>query len=100
MPTPFRNLFDSIIAALGGGYDKPPRPPDPETRRPPSRQVISTNTAADPAVTCHVCGVRPVKPEFSNEYCGANCILRQMEQDLADRMDVWHDQFQARFGDD
>lgn len=100
MASVFRDFFDSVIAALGGGYDKPPRPAEPETGRPPASQVLPTNTAADPALTCHVCGVRPVKTEFLNEYCSADCIQREWDRDLADRMDAWHDQFQERFGDD
>ncbi|HYG09142.1 MAG TPA: hypothetical protein VD835_04135 [Pyrinomonadaceae bacterium] len=97
MPTLFRNLFDSIISALGGGFDKPPQPPAPETRQ---QQSSVHARPADPPVNCCVCRVMPVKPEYLNEYCSDYCIQRKFEQDLADRMDAWHDQFQERFGDD
>ena len=100
----FTTLFDEIIAALGGGYDKPQ---PPQTYRPPpppaediTGQQNSTQDVPVKDALCVVCGFRPAKPEYSYEYCDADCIRRAYDRDLADRMDAWHDQFQERFGDD
>lgn len=91
MPTLFRNLFDSIIAALGGGYDKPPQPPPPKTWQ----QYAFNGIPINPATDCRVCGIGAAKPEYDNQFCSYEC-----EQRMADSMDAWHDQFQERFGDD
>ncbi|HLL70395.1 MAG TPA: hypothetical protein VK363_03120 [Pyrinomonadaceae bacterium] len=101
----FRTLFDEIIDALGGGYDKPQPPPlkadgPPPTEDITARQNFSQGVPVKDAAVCRICGFRPAKPEYSNEYCDAGCLQRAYEQDLADRMDAWHDQFQERFGDD
>lgn len=96
MPSLFRNLFDALISALGGGFDKP-QPPLPA---PQTGQAGRSPDAPVTATLCGVCGVMPAKPEYMNRYCDTDCIRRETEQDLADRMDAWHDQFQERFGDD
>jgi hypothetical protein len=98
----FRTLFEEIIDALGGGYDKPQ---PPKADRPPPTQAMTAQPDASPGfpiegALCRVCGVMPAKPEYLNEYCDADCIRRKMDEELADRMDAWHDQFQERFGDD
>lgn len=105
MPSFFRRLFEEIIEALGGGYDKPQplKPPKPD--RPPPAEDMTGQQNASPGLpvegaVCRVCGVMPAKPEYLNEYCDADCVRRELDKELADRMDAWHDQFQERFGDD
>jgi len=97
MASAFRNLFDSIIAALGGGYDKPPQPPKADALPPldAGQQYAFNGFPINPATDCRVCGLSSVKPEYNNQYCSYEC-----EQRMADSMDAWHDQFQERFGDD
>ncbi|HEV2800180.1 MAG TPA: hypothetical protein VGW12_06775 [Pyrinomonadaceae bacterium] len=95
MASAFRNLFDSIIEALGGGFDKPPQPSEPQTPQQPAVRNVPATGAL-----CRVCKVMPAKPEYFNEFCDDDCVRREIEQDLADRMDAWHDQFQERFSDD
>jgi hypothetical protein len=94
MALAFRNLFDALISALGGGYDKPPQLPKTETGEPHSFQDLPIS----PTPKCCVCGVMPA--QYLDQYCSHACMQRETEQDLADRMDAWHDQFQERFGDD
>jgi hypothetical protein len=101
----FRRLFDEIIDAFGGGYDKP-QPPKPD-RPPPTKETedMTAQQNASPGLpvegaVCRVCGVMPAKPEYLNEYCDADCVRRELDRELAGRMDAWHDQFQERFGDD
>jgi len=107
MPTLFRNLFDALVHALGGGYDKPqplPEPPPKPGTPPPAEattaQQHSNGFPVNPAVKCCVCRVMPAKPEYLNEYCSPDCMRREDEERMADRLDAWHDQFQERFGDD
>jgi hypothetical protein len=103
MPTLFRNLFDALVSAFGGGYDKPPRspqPPQPTADRPPPPENIAGQQYSfygypiNPATDCRVCGIRAAKPEYDNQVCGYEC-----EQRMADSLDAWHDQFEERFGD-
>jgi hypothetical protein len=98
----FRRLFDEIIDAFGGGYDKPPQPPSPpppkaNTLPPldPGQQCSFYGYPIDPAKDCRVCGIGTEKPEYYNQFCSYKC-----EQRAADSLDAWHDQFQERFGDD
>ena len=97
----FRTLFDEIISAFGGGYDKPqPRstPPPKADTLPPldaGQQYSFQGYPINPATDCRVCGIGTAKPEYDNQFCSYEC-----EQRMADSMDAWHDQFQARFGDE
>lgn len=97
----FRTLFDEIISALGGGYDKPQQPkpqPSKADALPPldaGQQCSFYGYPINPATDCRVCGIGAAKPEYDNQFCGYEC-----EQRMADSMDAWHDQFQERFGDD
>jgi hypothetical protein len=102
----FRRLFDEVIDALGGGYDKPPQTPPQTLPQPPSKadalppldagqQCSFYGYPIDPATDCRVCGIGAAKPEYYNQFCSYKC-----EQRMADSMDAWHDQFQERFGDD
>jgi hypothetical protein len=98
MSSVFRQLFDSIISALGGGYDKPPQPKDD---RPLQAEDITGQQYSfygfpiDAATDCRVCGIAAAKPEYYDQFCSYEC-----EQRMADSLDAWHDQFQERFGDD
>jgi hypothetical protein len=93
----FRTLFEEIISALGGGYDKPQ--PQPKADEPPPlktwQQYSFYGFPINPATDCRVCGIGAAKPEYYNQFCSYRC-----EQRMADSMDAWHDQFQERFGDD
>lgn len=97
----FRTLFDEIVSALGGGYDKPQPPPPPppkaDTLPPldPGQQCSFYGYPINPATDCRVCGIGAAKPEYNNQCCSYKC-----EQRMADSLDAWHDQFQERFGDD
>jgi hypothetical protein len=96
-------LFDQLIDAFGGGYDKPPSPPPqpkPDAPQPPPpletwQQHSFYGYPIDPATDCRVCGIGAAKPEYYNQFCSYKC-----EQRAADSLDAWHDQFQERFGDD
>lgn len=97
----FRRLFDEIIDACGGGYDKPQPPPQPPPKAdslPPldaGQQYSFHGFPINPATDCRVCGIGMAKPEYDNQFCSYECRQR-----MADSMDAWHDQFQERFGDD
>jgi hypothetical protein len=97
----FRTLFDEIIDACGGGYDKPQPQSQPQPKAdalPPldaGQQYSFHGFPINPATDCRVCGIAAAKPEYDNQFCGYEC-----EQRMADSMDAWHDQFQERFGDD
>ena len=97
----FRTLFDEIIDALGGGYDKPQPQPQPQPKAdalPPldaGQQCSFYGYPIDPATDCRVCGIGAAKPEYYHQFCSYKC-----EQRAADSLDAWHDQFQERFGDD
>jgi hypothetical protein len=99
----FRTLFDEIIHAFGGGYDKPQSQPQPQpqpkadTLPPldPGQQYSFYGYPINPATDCRVCGIGAAKPEYYNQFCSYKC-----EQRAADSLDAWHDQFQERFGDD
>jgi hypothetical protein len=105
MPTFLRTLFEEIISACGGGYDKPRQPQQPQQQEadsaPPPPQGITWQQYSfygypiNPATDCRVCGIGAAKPEYHNQFCSYKC-----EQRMADSMDAWHDQFQERFGDD
>jgi hypothetical protein len=98
MPSFFRTLFDEIIDALGGGYDKPQSQPPKANDLPPldpGQQYSFYGYPINPATDCRVCGIGAAKPEYDNQFCSYEC-----EQRMADSMDAWHDQFQERFGDD
>lgn len=92
----FRTLFDEIISAFGGGYDKP-QPPKADAPPPMKmwQQYSFSGFPINPATDCRVCGIGTVKPEYDNQVCSYEC-----EQRMADSLDAWHDQFQERFGDD
>jgi hypothetical protein len=93
----FRTLFDEIISAFGGGYDKPQPPPKAAAPQQPKtwQQYSFDGFPITPGADCRVCGIRAAKPEYDNQVCGYEC-----EQRMADSLDAWHDQFQERFGDD
>ena len=89
MASAFRNLFESIIAALGGGFDK--QPPKAEV----FQQFSLYGHPINPATDCRVCAEGTAKPEYDNQFCSYQC-----EQRMADSLDAWHDQFEERCDDD
>lgn len=93
----FRTLFDGIISALGGGYDKPQQQPKADARPPleTGQQYSFHGFPINPATDCRICGIGTAKREYDNQFCSYEC-----QQRMADSMDAWHDQFQERFGDD
>lgn len=91
----FRTLFDEIISAFGGGYDKPPPKAGALPPLETGQQYSFYGYPLNPATDCRVCGIGTAKPEYDNQFCSYEC-----EQRMADSMDAWHDQFQERFGDD
>lgn len=105
MPTALRNLFDAIVSALGGGYDKPPQPganaartcdlpPPIPPRADGTPDIVAMNGLRITAADCRVCGHR-LKPGGDKQFCSWEC-----ERRLSDSMDAWHDQFEERFGED
>ena len=109
MPSAFGKFLDAVADALGFSSDKSRQQQQPTQPAPP--RAADTQTPAQPkqdggpglssaagfpitAADCRVCGLRPAKPEHFNQFCSSEC-----EQDMGDRMDAWHDQFEERFGE-
>lgn len=109
MPSAFGKFLDAVADALGLTNDKPRQRPQP-TQPGPSRaagteppappksdakpQLFSSRGFPITADDCRVCGIRPAKPEYYEQFCSLEC-----ERDMSDRMDAWHDQFEERFGE-
>lgn len=111
MPSTFGKFLDAVADALGFSDDKSRRQRQPRAPRPDPPRGAETESPAEPKrdggprlfssygfpITpddCRVCGVGPAKPEHHNQFCSSDC-----EQNMGDRMDAWHDQFEERFGE-
>lgn len=101
MPSAFGKLIGALAGLLGFPSDKSRQPRAAEVQPP-----VEKRTSGGPVIMClngfpvapdecRSCGLRKAQPEYSKQFCSAEC-----ERRFGDSMDAWHDQFEERFGDD